>query len=459
MSFRGPTNVMASDLTSQQVEELSEFYWDTDVSTKELQDYFGLSKPVHRYINPLAAGEECPNCSAILVYPSRSARDRGEKECRACGHAGRGGGWSYGCRCDYCSTARAEEERRRSEEALQRAIERYEEHKERVSTSKHVQWAISKLTRRQKLFLRSFIQVVDESEHPTWEEICDRAGVVSERSYVTKLEQLGLLLNRPHGGVVANPALTTDMIGLEEEVRKIANSLRFEVFQRDRHTCQYCGRRAPDVELEVDHLIPVARDGTDAFENLITSCRECNSGKSAKLIERFTHGHTKESWREKIREKRIERLREKRSELEDVLDYWAECRGTHAVTGYDEEAIFRFVETYDPAWIKAAIRIATRQRRSNYVKYVAGILKNWANTGPPEYVADPEKALADVLEKKKATDKQIAYIAVLLEKLGLTLEESYHKADYDALTRLDARNLIDALTSSLEMQDGECDTA
>jgi len=73
-------------------------------------------------------------------------------------------------------------------------------------------------------------------------------------------------------------------------------------------------------------------------------------------------------------------------------------------------------------------------------------------------VADPEKALADALEQKKATDKQIEYIAALLEKLGLTLEESYHKTDYDDLTRLDARNLIDALTSSLKMQDGESDT-
>ncbi len=131
----------------------------------------------------------------------------------------------------------------------------------------------------------------------------------------------------------------------------------------------------------------------------------------------------------------------------------------HAVTGYDEEAIFRFVESYDAAWIKAAIRIATRQRRSNYAKYVAGILKNWAKTGPPEYVTDPDKALTNALEQKKATDKQIAYIAGLLDKLGLTLQESYHKSDYDDLTRLDARNLIDALTSSLEIQDGESETA
>jgi DnaD/phage-associated family protein len=199
----------------------------------------------------------------------------------------------------------------------------------------------------------------------------------------------------------------------------------------------------------VDHLIPVARGGTDDFENLISSCRECNSGKSAKLIERFTHGHTKESWREKIKDKSAERLRERRSEIEEVICYWAECRNTRTVSDYDAEAIYRFVETYDPTWIKAAIRIATRQQRNNYVKYVAGILKNWAKTGPPEYVANPDKALDDALDQMKATDKQIAYIAGLLDKLGVTLEESCHKGYYDELTRLDARNLIDALTTSL----------
>jgi hypothetical protein len=208
------------ELTRQQIDELSEFYWDTDVSTKELKDYFGLSKPVHRYITPLATGEECPNCAAALVYPSRSARERGEKECRACGHTGRGHGWSYRCTCDYCSAARAEEERRRSEEARRRALERYEEQRERVSTTEHVRWALSKLTRRQKLFLQGFMQVVKESEHPTWEEICDRSGVVSEQSYVTKLTQLGLLLQHPSRGISTNLVLTLEMLGMEENVRR-----------------------------------------------------------------------------------------------------------------------------------------------------------------------------------------------------------------------------------------------
>ena len=43
--------------------------------------------------------------------------------------------------------------------------------------------------------------------------------------------------------------------------------------------CQYCGACGRDVELEVDHVIPVSRGGTDDLKNLKTSCRECNRGK------------------------------------------------------------------------------------------------------------------------------------------------------------------------------------
>ncbi len=61
-------------------------------------------------------------------------------------------------------------------------------------------------------------------------------------------------------------------------------SKRMKVFNRDGFKCIYCGRKAPDVELEVDHKIPVAKGGTDDITNLVTSCKECNRGKSAKNI-------------------------------------------------------------------------------------------------------------------------------------------------------------------------------
>lgn len=68
------------------------------------------------------------------------------------------------------------------------------------------------------------------------------------------------------------------------ERKPISKTLRFEVFKRDKFTCQYCGRMAPDVILEVDHIKPVAEGGKNNILNLITSCRDCNRGKGKKLL-------------------------------------------------------------------------------------------------------------------------------------------------------------------------------
>lgn len=63
--------------------------------------------------------------------------------------------------------------------------------------------------------------------------------------------------------------------------KPISKKLRFEVFKRDSFTCQYCGKSAPDVILNVDHIKPVKLKGTNDILNLITSCFDCNSGKKA----------------------------------------------------------------------------------------------------------------------------------------------------------------------------------
>lgn len=60
----------------------------------------------------------------------------------------------------------------------------------------------------------------------------------------------------------------------------ISKSVRFEVFKRDEFTCRYCGRTTPDVTLHVDHVLAVANGGSDEMDNLVTSCLECNLGKS-----------------------------------------------------------------------------------------------------------------------------------------------------------------------------------
>jgi hypothetical protein len=61
----------------------------------------------------------------------------------------------------------------------------------------------------------------------------------------------------------------------------IPRRLRFEVLRRDGYTCRYCGARAPEVPLTVDHVIPEALGGATEANNLVTACQPCNAGKAS----------------------------------------------------------------------------------------------------------------------------------------------------------------------------------
>ena len=54
---------------------------------------------------------------------------------------------------------------------------------------------------------------------------------------------------------------------------------------RDAHQCQYCGKRPPLRELNIDHVLPRSRGGDDTWENLVTACRVCNLRKGWKTPE------------------------------------------------------------------------------------------------------------------------------------------------------------------------------
>lgn len=62
---------------------------------------------------------------------------------------------------------------------------------------------------------------------------------------------------------------------------------RFDIFKRDDFKCQYCGAESPAVVLEVDHIMPISKGGSNDRHNLITACFDCNRGKGkSKLSER-----------------------------------------------------------------------------------------------------------------------------------------------------------------------------
>ena len=96
---------------------------------------------------------------------------------------------------------------------------------------------------------------------------------------------------------------------------------RFNVFLRDRFSCQYCAQQFRPEALTFDHLIPKSRGGKTTWENVVTACSKCNLRKgnllpdvvkmhpintprsptSFELKERgrmFPPNHLHESWRD-----------------------------------------------------------------------------------------------------------------------------------------------------------------
>ena len=58
---------------------------------------------------------------------------------------------------------------------------------------------------------------------------------------------------------------------------KVSNKMRFAIYERDHYRCRICGRRTND--LEIDHIIPIAKGGKSTFDNLQTLCHRCNVKK------------------------------------------------------------------------------------------------------------------------------------------------------------------------------------
>lgn len=113
----------------------------------------------------------------------------------------------------------------------------------------------------------------------------------------------------------------------------LSKKIRFEVFKRDKFTCVYCGRKAPDVILEVDHIEPVAKGGDNSITNLVTSCIDCNRGKRDIPL----------SVNETLEKQRIqlELLQEKREQLE-MLFKWK--KSLDELDEYESDLFIQYIE-------------------------------------------------------------------------------------------------------------------
>lgn len=148
----------------------------------------------------------------------------------------------------------------------------------------------------------------------------------------------------------------------------ISKRVRFEVFKRDKFTCQYCGRKAPDVVLHVDHIEPKSKGGSDDLLNLITSCSECNLGKGARELSDDSAVAKQRAQLEELQERQeqlqmmIEWQRSlidlDRQEVEEAAAFWCDLADWPRLLEEEKATLRKLIRRHGLAEVIEAMRAA-----------------------------------------------------------------------------------------------------
>ena len=105
-------------------------------------------------------------------------------------------------------------------------------------------------------------------------------GGMAQRSFTVTEDTIAELIG------VLESKLTASAFAKEQRTL-MTKKLREYIKNRDNFTCCNCGNSThvePNLLLEIDHIIPVAKGGRTTEDNLQTLCWKCNRAKSDKII-------------------------------------------------------------------------------------------------------------------------------------------------------------------------------
>lgn len=151
----------------------------------------------------------------------------------------------------------------------------------------------------------------------------------------------------------------------------VSTRTRFEVFKRDGFRCRYCGRTPVDCLLEVDHVVPKAKGGTDGAVNLVTACQDCNRGKSdVPLSEsKIAPGRTAKEVREQTKQiaaylevcRELDRAKDEYRQY--IAEKWMNALGESEVPEDFVTRLVTVVEKHGIAMFEEATAIVARKRK------------------------------------------------------------------------------------------------
>jgi 5-methylcytosine-specific restriction endonuclease McrA len=117
--------------------------------------------------------------------------------------------------------------------------------------------------------------------HPNIEERRKAVAKLIKRAYTIKdLKNIAECFNCSYH------AVKSDIIFINSKYKYTVfptKKVKLQVLERDKHTCQYCGKQ--NSILFVDHVIPYAMGGVGYDYNLVACCGSCNiyKGKNGRV--------------------------------------------------------------------------------------------------------------------------------------------------------------------------------
>jgi 5-methylcytosine-specific restriction endonuclease McrA len=92
-----------------------------------------------------------------------------------------------------------------------------------------------------------------------------------------------------------------EISGIEYQQGELAGyEVREYLLEKWGRKCAYCGKK--DVPFEVEHITPIARDGSDRVSNLTLACHTCNDQKGTQTAAEFGHPEIQKQARQPLKD-------------------------------------------------------------------------------------------------------------------------------------------------------------
>lgn len=183
--------------------------------------------------------------------------------------------------------------------------------------------------------------------------------------------------------------------------KALTKKIRFEVFKRDKFTCQYCGTRAPDALLVVDHIKPVGKGGTNEILNLVVACQPCNAGKGPRELGDTTVVEKQRS--------QIEELQERREQIEMMLEW---KRGVMGLDGEVASGVASIWNEMTPGWV---VSVSQRRDLGKWIrKYSVEEVLSALRVAADQYLRFDENNDVTIESYKYAWEKVLGVLKVQL---------------------------------------------